>query len=167
MRSTTAIGFGCLLNAMPASAQQPADISDIIGGQAQQKIEERLKWAYQQEEQNREKIGRKAAELIKREGRKRTINIGGKSFPQSPAEHPLLANDGADPAGKSEDQYTKEDTKIIFHDETFAQCLEDRQVFNQDYLESCSKKMPWAFCKNATRLSNAVHSLSRSPLCAK
>lgn len=132
----------CLQTRSAQGQSDAADISDIIGSEAQKKVDDRIQHALENEQQQREQIGEKVGRILQNEGRSRDITINGKSFKNSPARHPLLANDGADPQGKSKQEYTEKDTDTIFHDETFTQCLEDRQVFNPDYLSQCAQACP-------------------------
>ena len=116
-------------------------------GQIEKKTRERIEHSLRELDSNLN-VGEKAAKFIEQEGRKRSsLRIAGKSYKEVPSEHPFLANDGADSAGKSSREYGQKDSKeVILNDETFAGCFEERKVVDPVYTSGCEGNCPkWVY----------------------
>ena len=136
---------------IPSAAAQ-SDGSDALGKEAIEKTKDRIEWALERLEQDLD-IGEKAGEIIRNSGKSRPLILptktGAKIVPEAPQQHPMIPNDGADPNSISSEEYTQEDSEAIFHDDTVAQCLEDRQVFNGAYISRCAQICPGPFVRVA------------------
>ena len=132
-----------------AFAQEDAQMDkglDFLDDKTKEAVKRRIKGARQEYDSEVEQLGPKIKQFMNQNAKKSSasdFNIkGGSKALQGqkfPKKHPLLESKGV--ANTSKQDYTEKDTKVIFNKETFASCLEERQVpEGTSYWNECKKR---------------------------
>ena len=142
-------GILCLIvfsNPLLSYAQETSENSklDFVSEDMATDVQERIDEGLSDYRDNLDTIEEQLKQFAEDNFRKDTYNVKGAKAPFElmPKKHPLLESSKKGVADSSKEDYTKNDTKVIFNKETFGQCLEEREIRSGPYVEECRRRCP-------------------------
>ncbi len=111
---------------------------DWVSSPMREDIKERLTRGLSDLEQKLGEMEPKIKQRMQQYAHSGAYQVGEEHYSDQPQRHPLL--DRAGVSDSSQQDYTDQDTRVIFNQETFEQCFEERQVTTGPYVDECANR---------------------------